>query len=74
MRAHDSLCESCRHLREVVSAKGSRFLLCLLSQVDSRFPKYPPQPVLRCGGYEKRADSATAGEADRTEGDKEEES
>jgi hypothetical protein len=47
-----SLCESCRHLREVVSRKGSRFLLCLHSQHDARFPKYPSQPVLRCDGFE----------------------
>jgi hypothetical protein len=52
--AVQSLCESCRHLREVVSGKGSRFLLCLLSREDRRFPKYPPQPVLRCGGYARR--------------------
>jgi hypothetical protein len=50
----DSLCERCRHCREVVSGKGSRFLLCLLSQADKRFPKYPPQPVVRCEGYAPR--------------------
>jgi hypothetical protein len=47
-----SLCESCRHLREVVSGKGSRFLMCLLSQSDSRWRKYPPQPVRECAGYD----------------------
>jgi hypothetical protein len=46
-----SLCKTCAHLREIVSAKGSRFLLCQLSQTDRRFPKYPPQPVVRCDGY-----------------------
>ena len=51
-----SLCESCRHRREVVSPRGSRFLLCLLSQTEERFPKYPPQPVRRCGGYEERTE------------------
>jgi hypothetical protein len=50
-----SLCESCRHVREVVSGKGSRFLLCLLSKSDDRYPRYPAQPVLRCGGFEPRA-------------------
>jgi len=58
MEIPKSLCESCKHLREVISGKGSRFLLCLVSQVDQRFPKYPPQPVLRCGGYEKRLPEA----------------
>jgi hypothetical protein len=50
----ESLCESCAHLREVISGKGSRFLLCLLSQSDKRFPRYPPQPVVRCDGYKAR--------------------
>ena len=47
---NQSLCESCRHLREIVTGKGSRFLMCLLSQTDSRFRKYPPQPVRQCSG------------------------
>ncbi len=49
-----SLCERCRHLREVISGKGSRFLLCQLSRADPRFPKYPPQPVWRCVGFMER--------------------
>jgi hypothetical protein len=48
-----SLCVTCGHVREVVSGKGSRFLLCRLSQTDHRFPKFPPQPVVRCEGYEQ---------------------
>ena len=62
MMSGKSLCESCRHLREVVSGRGSRFLLCLLSQSDKRFPKYPPQPVLKCGGYERRSADHDPGE------------
>jgi hypothetical protein len=46
-----SLCESCGRMREVISGKGSRFLLCELSRVDHRFAKYPGQPVLECPGY-----------------------
>ena len=46
-----SLCETCSHKKEVVSAKGSRFLLCRLSQNDRRFAKYPLQPVIRCVGF-----------------------
>lgn len=45
------LCESCANVRVVTSGKGSRFFLCRLSAVDSRFPKYPPIPVYRCLGY-----------------------
>ena len=52
MTGATSLCESCKHRREVISGKGSRFLLCLLSQTDRRFAKYPPQPVRRCAGYD----------------------
>jgi len=48
------LCANCAHARPVESAKGSQFLLCQLSQSDPRFPKYPPLPVLRCSGYEKK--------------------
>jgi hypothetical protein len=45
-----SLCETCAWRREVVTPKGSRFLLCRLSTTDPAFPKYPPQPVVRCDG------------------------
>src|SRR5437879_11729533 len=48
-----SLCETCAWMREVVTPKGSRFLLCQLSQTDPAYPKYPPQPVVRCDGYQK---------------------
>jgi len=48
-----SLCQTCMHVREIISGKGSRFLLCQLSQTDARFRKYPPQPIIRCEGYEK---------------------
>ncbi len=49
-----SLCEICASMREVITPKGSRFLLCQLSRTDPAFPKYPPQPVAQCGGYERR--------------------
>jgi hypothetical protein len=52
------LCASCRHAREVVSGKGSRFVLCELSRTDRRFPRYPQLPVLACIGYE-RAEPST---------------
>ncbi len=50
----ESLCSTCSHVRKVVSGTGSKFLLCELSQTDKRFPKYPPQPVARCDGYEEK--------------------
>jgi hypothetical protein len=48
-----SLCETCHNMREVRTAR-SRFLLCELSVTDTAYPKYPPQPVVRCGGYRPR--------------------
>lgn len=49
-----SLCESCHHMKEVVSGKGSRFLLCQKSVTDKHFAKYPVQPVIRCAGFEQK--------------------
>ena len=49
-----SLCETCAWMRKVVTPKGSRFLLCRLSQTNPAFPKYPPQPVVRCDGYRRK--------------------
>ncbi len=48
-----SMCETCSKMCEVVTPKGSRFLLCTQSRTDPRFPKYPPQPVVGCEGYRK---------------------
>jgi hypothetical protein len=51
-----SLRLTCSSVREIVSpkAKGSRFLLCQLSQTNPDYPKYAPQPVVRCDGYQKK--------------------
>ena len=49
-----SLCDTCALMREVITPKHSRFLLCQLSQTYAAFPKYPPQPVARCDGYKPR--------------------
>ena len=48
------LCASCAHARRVTSSRGSTFILCARSQTDTRYPKYPPLPVLRCAGHEPR--------------------
>lgn len=55
------LCEACAHMREILTGKGSRFLLCTLAQSRPGFPKYPPQPVVRCRGYAPRADRPGGG-------------
>lgn len=53
-----SLCKTCVSMREVITPKGSRFLLCRLSKTVPAFPKYPPQPVVRCDGYQPRDNNA----------------
>ena len=55
----ETLCKFCGNVREVVSGTGSTFILCRLAQSDKRFPKYPPQPVVRCGGYEDKRKAMT---------------
>jgi hypothetical protein len=49
-----SLCETCAWMRAVVTPRGSRFLLCQLSQTNAAYTKYPPQPVVRCQGFEPK--------------------
>ena len=51
MAIRKGLCERCAFVREIVTPKGSRFLLCQLSQTDAAYPKYPSQPVILCRGY-----------------------
>lgn len=48
-----SLCARCRHVKRVDSARGSTFLSCGRSRTEPDFPKYPPQPVARCTGFEE---------------------
>ncbi len=51
-----SLCETCSKMREVVTPKGSRFLLCTQSKTDFRYAKYPPQPIMKCEAYREEGD------------------
>lgn len=46
------LCASCRHVKINRSDRGAVFYYCRKSETDRRFPKYPPLPLLHCGGYE----------------------
>jgi hypothetical protein len=32
-------------------------LLCELSLTNDDYPKYPPQPVVRCDGYQPRGEA-----------------
>jgi len=49
------LCAICRHCRVIPAARSS-FYLCTRAFDDPRFRKYPPLPMLRCAGYERRQD------------------
>jgi hypothetical protein len=53
------LCRDCVHAQIVVSSKGSSFVLCRLSEVDSAFRRYPTLPVIVCPGYAPRDRSTT---------------
>jgi hypothetical protein len=53
------LCASCEFRRTVAGAR-STFYLCELSFTDPQFPRYPPLPVVRCGGYKHEANRAAA--------------
>jgi hypothetical protein len=56
MTAPPSLCETCQYMRNICTAR-SRFLLCELSIASADYPKYPPQPVMRCDGFKSQDDA-----------------
>ena len=62
------LCARCVHARVVTSAKGSSFVLCGQSATDTRFPKYPALPVLRCDGFVAAASPAQGEAASPSQG------
>lgn len=61
-----SLCKACENMREIRTAR-SGFLLCELSFTNAAYPKYPPQPIVRCDGYRSRDDAAGGESGDRCE-------
>jgi len=54
-------------VRIATNRRESVFYRCLRSETDPRFVRYPPLPVLRCPGYDRR-DSPAQPERDRDEG------
>ena len=46
------LCATCRHARQVASARGSRFTLCRRAAADPSLPRYPRLPVRDCRGFQ----------------------
>lgn len=45
------LCSTCKHQRCISTARGAKFVMCLRSETDPRFAKYPGLPVRQCSGY-----------------------
>jgi hypothetical protein len=50
LAAPPGLCATCEHLRLAASPR-SVFVRCALAETAPRFPRYPPLPVMACGGY-----------------------
>ncbi len=54
------LCDNCKHVQVIKSAKGSVFHLCMYSKIDSRFSKYPRLPVFGCPAYQTNDEAGEA--------------
>jgi hypothetical protein len=62
MNEHEiGLCATCTWAKIVENRRGSVFYRCKRADVDPHFVRYPPLPVLRCRGYERRTGD-TAGD------------
>jgi hypothetical protein len=59
MPTHPGLCATCQYVKTTATKRGSVFYLCLRSQTDASFRKYPPLPVTQCRGYEPQRDVQT---------------
>ena len=55
LRETVGLCVFCRHVRTLVSDRGSTFYQCRLAATDERFARFPRLPVRSCSGYEPEA-------------------
>jgi hypothetical protein len=50
-----SLCHTCEYMREVKGRRAQTYLLCRNTAIPE---KYPPQPVIKCGGYQSVSPTA----------------
>jgi hypothetical protein len=50
---------------QLVPGKNTTFLLCSRAKHDPRFPRYPPQPVATCPGFEPPSADGELGERRR---------
>jgi hypothetical protein len=46
------LCADCRSLRAQCTKRGVVFFRCARADEDDRFMRYPPIPVMKCGGFD----------------------
>lgn len=61
MNEHEiGLCATCVWMKIVENKRGSVFYRCKRADADPHFVRYPPLPVLRCPGYERRTGDAAA--------------
>ncbi len=61
-RPPGGLCDSCAHQRLVRTTRGSEFSMCERAHTDPRYRKYPPLPVVACGGWEAAPAAPPAGD------------
>src|SRR5262249_14138390 len=47
------LCINCKHMRRLLSERGSTFYMCERGLREPSFAKYPRLPVEECRGYEE---------------------
>ena len=50
--ASTGLCAGCRALRAQGTKRGAVFFRCARADEDDRFMRYPPIPVMECGGFD----------------------
>ena len=61
MNEHEvGLCATCIWVQIVKNNRGSVFYRCTRADIDSRFVRYPPLPMLRCPGYERREEDESS--------------
>jgi hypothetical protein len=60
------LCATCAFSRVIQNRRGSRFWLCVRSETDPSYPKYPPLPVVACRGFQDAERAAKASSAGRS--------
>jgi len=45
------LCQHCAHHRQIITDRGSEFLMCAAAGTETGLPRYPRLPVLTCPAF-----------------------